>query len=153
FGGFLGDLSGYSFTFKLVSVTLFFYALLVTLGLSETQVSISDPDYPTFYFRIDVLLHILRDRILLIFMLMSALVQIAHFSIQPIFPLFVEEIRGPSQIALYSGLAFSAAGLGNLLMARRWGKLGDKVGYVKVIITLLFLVGLVYFPLAFVTGF
>src|SRR5699024_12777813 len=40
-----------------------------------------------------------------------------------------------------------------LLMARRWGKLGDKVGYVKVIITLLFLVGLVYFPLAFVTGF
>src|SRR5699024_12846887 len=34
-----------------------------------------------------------------------------------------------------------------------WGKLGDKVGYVKVIITLLFLVGLVYFPLAFVTGF
>src|SRR5690625_7932419 len=84
-------------------------------------------------------------------MLMSALVQIAHFSIQPILPLFVEEIRGPSQIALNSGLAFSAAGLGNLLMARRWGTLGDKVGYVKVIITLLFLVGPVYFPLAFVT--
>src|SRR5699024_12635451 len=86
-------------------------------------------------------------------MLMSALVQIAHFSILPILPLIVEEIKGPSEIALYSCLACSAAGLGNLLMARRWGKLGDKVGYVKVIITLLFLVGLVYFPLAFVTCF
>src|SRR5699024_62780 len=36
---------------------------------------------------------------------------------------------------------------------RSWGKLGDKIGYVKVIIVLLFLVGIVYFPLAFVTGF
>jgi len=153
FGGFLADLFGYSFTFKLVSITLFISAFLVTFGLKEMQVSISDPDYAKFYSRKDVILHILRDPILLIVMLMSALVQIAHFSIQPILPLFVEEIRGPSQIALYSGLAFSAAGLGNLLMARRWGKLGDKVGYVKVIITLLFLVGLVYFPLAFVTGF
>ncbi len=152
-GGVLADIFGYSFTFKLVSVTLFISAFLVMFGLKEMQAIISDPDHAKFYSSRDVILHILRDPILLIVMLMSAVVQIAHFSIQPILPLFVEELRGSTQIALYSGLAFSVAGLGNLLMARRWGKLGDKIGYVKVIIILLFLVGMVYFPLAFVTGF
>lgn len=152
-GGVLADIFGYSFTFKLVSITLFISAFLVMFGLKEMQAIISDPDHAKFYSSRDVILHILRDPILLIVMLMSAVVQIAHFSIQPILPLFVEELRGSTQIALYSGLAFSVAGLGNLLMARRWGKLGDKIGYVKVIIILLFLVGMVYFPLAFVTGF
>src|SRR5699024_10223846 len=135
------------------SITLFISAFLVTFGLKEMQVSISDPDYAKFYSRKDVILHILRDPILLIIMLMSALVQIAHFSIQPILPLFVEKIRVSSQIVFYSRLAFSEADLSNLLIARRWRKLGDKVDYVKVIIKLLFLVGLVYFPLAFVTDF
>lgn len=152
-GGVLADTFGYSFTFKLVSITLFTSAFLVMFGLKEMQAIVSDPDHAIFYSSRDVILHILRDPILLIVMLMSAVVQIAHFSIQPILPLFVEELRGSTQIALYSGLAFSVAGLGNLLMARRWGKLGDKIGYVKVIIILLFLVGIVYFPLAFVTGF
>lgn len=152
-GGMLADIFGYSFTFKLVSISLFTSAFLVMFGLKEMQAIISNPDHAKFYSRRDVILHVLRDPILLIVMLMSAVVQIAHFSIQPILPLFVEELRGSTQIALYSGLAFSVAGLGNLLMARRWGRLGDKVGYVKVIIVLLFLVGIVYFPLAFVTGF
>ncbi len=152
-GGVLADSFGYSFTFKLVSITLFTSAFLVFFGVKDMQAIISNPDHAKFYSRKDVILYILRDPMLLIVMLMSALVQIAHFSIQPILPLYVEDLRGSVQIALYSGMAFSIAGLGNLLMARRWGKLGDKIGYVKVIITLLFLVGLVYFPLAFVTGF
>ncbi len=152
-GGVLADSFGYPFTFKLVSITLFLSAVLVLFGVKEMQATISELEHAKFYSRRDVVLHILRDPMLLVVMLMSAVVQIAHFSIQPILPLFVEDLRGSTQIALYSGLAFSIAGLGNLLMARRWGKLGDKVGYVKVIIVLLFLVGLSYFPLAFVTGF
>src|SRR5699024_7973470 len=55
FGGFLADLFGYSFTFKLVSITLFISAFLVTFGLKEMQVSISDPDYAKFYSRKDVI--------------------------------------------------------------------------------------------------
>ncbi len=152
-GGFLADIFGYSFTFKMVSITLFTSAILVTFGVKEMMYTIKPANGLEHYSRKDVVLHILRDPMLLIIMLMSALVQIAHFSIQPILPLFVEEINGPVRIALYSGLAFSAAGLGNLIMARNWGKLGDKLGYVKVIIGLLFLVGFIYFPLAFVTGF
>ncbi|MDY0394335.1 hypothetical protein RWE15_07460 [Virgibacillus halophilus] len=60
-------------------------------------------------------------------MLISALVQIAHFSVQPILSLYVADIHGPASIAFFSGLAFSAAGAGNLIMARNWGKWGGIV--------------------------
>src|SRR5699024_3748003 len=40
----------------------------------------------------------------------------------------------------------------NLLFARRWGMLGDKIGYTKIMIVLLFAAGLVYLPGAFVTN-
>src|SRR5699024_11554669 len=95
FGGFLSYLFCYSFTFKLVSITLFISAFLVTFGLKEMQVSISDPDYAKFYSRRYVIFHILRDPILLIIMLMSALVQISSFSIQPTLLLFFSVIWAP----------------------------------------------------------
>lgn len=71
-------------------------------------------------------------------MLISTLVQVAHFSIQPILSLYVGELHGTSNLGFYSGIAFSAAGLGNLLMARHWGKIGDRHGHVKILVLLLF---------------
>src|SRR5699024_11241986 len=55
----------------------------------------------------------------LIVLLLSTLIQLAHFSVQPILSLYVAEINGKANIAFFSGIAFSAAGLGNLLMTRR----------------------------------
>src|SRR5699024_95594 len=78
--------------------------------------------------------------------------QIAQFSIYPILSIFVVEINGVACMALFSGLAFSVTGLGNLLFARRWCVIGDKIGYIKVLIILLFAAGLVYFPIAFVVS-
>src|SRR5699024_12650812 len=54
-------------------------------------------------------------------------------------------------IAFFSGLAFSVAGLGNLFLARRWGIIGDKIADINVVIALIFMAGIVYFPGAFVT--
>lgn len=90
---------------------------------------------------------------LLTVLLISALVQIAHFSIQPILSLFVSDLHGTTNVAFYSGIAFSAAGLGNLLMSRNWGKIADKYGYIKILVILLFLAGIVYLPGAAVSSF
>lgn len=152
-GGVLADTFGYSSTFKWVSITIFLSGLLVLFGVKEMQFKLSDDknDYKSYSSK-EVLLHILHNPVLLVVMLLSALVQIAHFSIQPILSLFVEEIHGPVNIAFFAGVAFSAAGLGNLLMARYWGKLGDRTGYIKILIVLLFAAGIVYFPGAFVTN-
>ena len=59
---------------------------------------------------------------------------------------------GPENLAFFAGIAFSAAGLGNLLMARQWGKIADRYGYVKILVILLFMAGIFYFPGGFVTN-
>ncbi|WP_407939221.1 MFS transporter [Oceanobacillus salinisoli] len=152
-GGVLADTFGYSSTFKWISLTIFISALLVMLGIKEVKVKLSDDakDYQSYSSK-EVIIHILRSPILLVVLLLSTLVQVAHFSIQPILSLFVEEIHGPVNIAFFAGLAFSAAGLGNLLMSRSWGKLGDQFGHIKILIILLFVAGIVYLPGVFVTN-
>ncbi|WP_164216990.1 MFS transporter [Virgibacillus sp. YIM 98842] len=152
-GGMLADTLGYATSFKMVSITVFLSAFIVLFGIKEVKVKLSDDekDYKSYTSK-EVFLHIIRKPVLLVVMLISVLVQVAHFSVQPILSLFVAEIHGPASIAFFSGLAFSAAGLGNLLMTRRWGRLGDRIGYIKILIILLFAAGIVYFPGAFVTN-
>jgi len=153
-GGVLADSFGYSSTFQWISLTIFISALLVVFGVKEIKVDFSgveENDYTSYTSR-QVLSFIIKRPVLLMVLLLSALVQIAHFSIQPILSLFVAELHGPANLAFFAGLVFSAVGLGNLLMARSWGKIADKVGYIKILILLLFLSGLVYFPAAFVTN-
>ncbi|WP_077306884.1 MFS transporter [Terribacillus halophilus] len=148
-GGILADSIGFHGTFFLVSLSVFTSALLVTFGTKEYPVKIQKGE-KSHYTSKEVLAHILRDPILLVVLILSSLIQIANFSVQPILSLYVQELHGPANIAFYSGIAFSAAGLGNLLMTRTWGKLGDRIGYVKILIGLIFAAGIVYIPGAMV---
>src|SRR5690625_4836479 len=66
--------------------------------------------------------------------------------------LYVMELNALKDSALMSGITFSVAGLGNLFMAKRWGSIGDHIGYIKILIILLFAAGIFYFPGAFVTN-
>lgn len=151
-GGFLADSIGYSLTFKWISMTIFLSALIVFLGIKEIQVKVSKAIDNISYSSREVLSFIIKSPVLLVVMLMSTLIQIAHFSIQPILPLYVIELHGLTNIALMSGLAFSIGGLGNLFLARWWGTIGDRIGYIKIVIILLFAAGIFYFPGAFVTN-
>lgn len=148
-GGILADSIGFHGTFLLVSISVFTSAILVTFGTKEYPVKIQKGE-KSHYTSKEVLAHILRDPILLVVLILSSLIQIANFSVQPILSLYVQELHGPENIAFYSGIAFSAAGLGNLLMTRTWGKLGDRIGYVKILIGLIFAAGIVYIPGALV---
>lgn len=150
-GGILADTLGYSTAFKFTSITIFISGLLV-FATREYQVE-RQKGTKTSYTSREVLSHILRNPILVNVMLISTLVQVAHFSIQPILSLYVGELHGTSNLGFYSGIAFSAAGLGNLLMARHWGKIGDRHGHVKILVLLLFLTALVYLPGAFINHF
>ncbi|WP_156644556.1 MFS transporter [Lentibacillus sp. JNUCC-1] len=151
-GGVLADLFSYSDTFKWTSFTVFLSAAIVTIGIRELKKTPEDDEVSKVYSSKEVIKHITGHPVLLIVMIVSVLVQVAHFSVQPILSLYVAELHGPESIAFFSGIAFSAAGLGNLLMTRKWGKLGDKVGYIKILIILLFMAGIVYFPGGFVTS-
>ncbi|NHM32509.1 multidrug efflux MFS transporter [Bacillus sp. C11] len=150
-GGILADSLGYSTTFKWTSISIFISALLV-FATREYRISATQGTKSHYSSR-EVVSLILKNPILLTVLLISALVQVAHFSIQPILSLFVSNLHGKTNVAFYSGIAFSAAGLGNLIMSRNWGKIADKYGYIKILIILLFLAGLVYLPGAAVTEF
>lgn len=149
-GGILADSYGYAATFQSTAVFIFLSAILV-FTVKEYRVDISKHSKTTYSSK-EVWRHIVKNPILLNILLISVLVQIANFSIQPILSLYVGELNGMQNIAFYSGIAFSAAGLGNLMMARKWGEFADKIGYVKILVALLILSAIFYIPGAFVSN-
>ncbi|KAB2336037.1 multidrug efflux MFS transporter [Cytobacillus depressus] len=150
-GGALADLFGYANTFKWTSISIFLSALLVIL--TKEIILKNKEGNKTNYSSKDVILHIIQHPVLLTVLLISALIQMAHFSIQPILSLYVSELRGTENLAFFAGVAFSAGGLGNLIMARKWGKIADRYGYIKILVILLFMAGIFYLPGGFVTNY
>lgn len=150
-GGVLADSLGYATSFKWTSISIFISAFLV-IFTKEFRIE-ANKSTKSHYSSKEVLMHIIKNPVFLTVILLSSLEQIAHFSVQPILSLFVSDLHGKTNVAFYSEIAFSAAGLGNLMMTKRWGKISDKYGYTKILITLLLAAGLIYLPGAAVTQF
>lgn len=149
-GGGIVDLVGFEYTFIVTSIFIAGAATLVTIFIKEKKKSASE--LKKTYSRKDVFFKIVKSPLLLMSMVLSLLIQTANFSIQPILALYVKELNAGTTIALLSGLAFSVTGLGNLLATRRWGKLGDRIGYEKVVLLLLVLSAIFFIPQSFVTS-
>ncbi|WP_028845138.1 multidrug efflux MFS transporter [Thermodesulfovibrio thiophilus] len=77
--------------------------------------------------------------------------QMALTSIQPIITVYIADIAGRlPNLALISGIVFSATGVANIISAPFLGKLADRIGPYRVILGSLVLAGLVFIPQAFV---
>lgn len=77
--------------------------------------------------------------------------QMALTSIQPIITVYIADIAGRlPNLALISGMVFSATGVANIISAPFLGKLADRIGPYRVILGSLVLAGLVFIPQAFV---
>lgn len=150
-GGVLADSFGYGATFRFTSFAIFISAILV-FTTKEFVLPVQKGTKSSYTSK-EVLAYILKNPVFITVLLISAFIQIAHFSIQPILSLYVGELHGPENIAFFAGLAFSAAGLGNLLMARKWGEMGDRSGHLKILVILLFIAGIIYFPGGFVNQY
>jgi MFS family permease len=78
---------------------------------------------------------------------------VALYSVEPIITVYISKLsKDGSHIALMSGIAFSAAGLANILAAPWLGKLSDKIGPQKVMLGALFAAGILFIPQAFVSN-
>lgn len=150
-GGILADSIGFTYTFVLTSLITGIASTIVLFGINEVRIKDTSRSKKKYTSK-EVLKYIFSTPMLCIVMIISTIIQVANFAIQPLLALYVNELHGPENIALLSGIAFSATGLGNLIYTRQWGKLGDKIGYEKVIILLLILCGVVYLPQAYVTN-
>lgn len=148
-GGLLSDAFGFQYTFLITSVTVALTALIVLFGIHEQRKQKSKA--ASTYSRKMIITGIFKHRILLTVMIVTTMIQIGNFSIQPLLSLYVANITHATEVAFLAGLTFSAAGLGNLLFARQWGKLGDDIGYEKVLTILLLLSFVFIIPQGFVT--
>ncbi|MCG7346499.1 MFS transporter [Sporosarcina sp. ACRSL] len=149
-GGLMADTFGFQYTFIITAFSIVLAALLVLFGIKEMKKA--KAKRAVQYSRKTILSGLLHHRLMLNIMIVTSLIQIGNFSIQPLLSLYVAELTDSNNVAFLAGLTFSAAGVGNLLFARKWGKLGDDIGYEKVLGALLILSFIFIIPQAFVTS-
>lgn len=149
-GGFLADAVGFSYTFLLTAVTITIAAIIITFGIHESDMKKSKKQQ--VYSRKHIIIAIFHHRSLMNIMLVTALVQIGNFSIQPLLSLYVADLTDAQQVSLLAGITFSATGIGTFMFTRYWGLLADNVGYEKVLTVLLFISVVFIVPQAFVTS-
>lgn len=149
-GGLMADAFGFKYTFIITSFSVVVAALIVLFGINEQKKVKTKKAVQ--YSRKTIFRGLLHHRLMLNVMIVTSLIQIGNFSIQPLLSLYVAGLTDSKDVAFMAGLTFSAAGVGNLLFARKWGKLGDEIGYEKILGILLLLSFVFIVPQAFVSS-
>ena len=145
-GGILADQIGYRPTFIVAGMLIFASALIVLTQVGEhferpkpsEAGEASGPSTRTLLFGAAMLAMI---------GVMFAL-RAGNSAIQPIMPLFVEDLAGTSSIATLAGLTLGVAGLTSALSAVVFGRLADRVGHRKILIPAAFVTAALYLPMA-----
>lgn len=151
-GGLLADSVGFTYTFFITAVVISIATTFVIFGIKEVVVEDTQTSKEPKKTMRQVIEFIRADRMLVMVMFISLIVQTANFSIQPQLALFVGQLLTTENIAFLAGLAFSVTGLGNLTTTRFWGIRGDRIGHDKVLLMTLILAGIFFVPQAFVTN-
>lgn len=148
-GGLMADAVGFKYTFTITAISITIAAIIIIIGIHEP--SIIRKKKNAIYSRKNVFWAIFHHRLILNVMLVTTLIQIGNFSIQPLLSLYVSELTPSQEVAMLAGITFSAAGLGNIGFARFWGILSDHYGYERILSYLLVLCFIIIIPQAFVT--
>jgi DHA1 family multidrug resistance protein-like MFS transporter len=93
-----------------------------------------------------------RDRQLLIMMVVLFSAQFGVNVVQPMLPLFVQSIDPTQSAATVTGLIFTVAGVVAAVSSLIWGRLGDRIGYRRLLIVMALGAGLIYIPQALVVS-
>lgn len=149
-GGSLADAIGFSFTFIYTAIAITIAAIIIIVGIHEPEIIKKEKQVQ--YSRKNIIWAIFHHPLILSTMIVACLIQIGNFSIQPLLSLYVSHLTTTEQVAMWAGITFSAAGVGNILIGRYFGKLADSIGYEKVLMTLLFISVFVIIPQSFVTS-
>ncbi|WP_257832435.1 MFS transporter [Salipaludibacillus agaradhaerens] len=150
-GGLLADSVGFTYTFLITGSVISIAATLVLFGIKEVQVK-EDRSLDRKRSMKEVLQFVYADKVLIMVMIASLIVQIANFSIQPQLALYVGQFTNAENIAFLAGMAFSVTGLGNLTATRFWGVQGDRIGHQKILLVCLLVSGIFFLPQALVSS-
>jgi MFS family permease len=83
----------------------------------------------------------------------GALLMLANMSIEPIITVYVATlVHNAARVTFVAGLAMSAAALGSIVSASRFGRFADHIGHTGLIVGALVVCALLLVPQAFVTA-
>ena len=146
-GGFAADHAGYRLSFA-ISGGLFLLAGVVTV-LFVTENFVPPPAEASRPGLRGLLRDIRtrgRDRQLLVMMVVLFSAQFGVNVVQPMLPLFVQSIDPAASPATVTGVIFTVAGVVAALSSVIWGRLGDRIGYRRLLIAMALGAGLIYIP-------
>lgn len=79
------------------------------------------------------------------------MIQFAILSSMPLIPLFVQDMHGQiTLLAFYAGLVSSAMGFSNMIASPIFGRLGDRIGFERILSVALIGAAIAFIPQAFV---
>lgn len=147
-GGLLADSYGLRPVFFITAAVLFICFLLTLFCIRENFTPVTKKEM--LHAR-EVIGSLKSPRLVLSLFITTLIIQVATGSIAPILTLYVRDLAGDvSNIAFISGMIASVPGVAALLSAPRLGKLGDRIGPEKVLITALMVSILLLIPMSFV---
>lgn len=147
-GGLLADSYGLRPVFFITAAVLFICFLLTLFCICENFTPVTKKEM--LHAR-EVIGSLKSPRLVLSLFITTLIIQVATGSIAPILTLYVRDLAGDvSNIAFISGMIASVPGVAALLSAPRLGKLGDRIGPEKVLITALMVSILLLIPMSFV---
>lgn len=147
-GGLLADVYGLRLVFFITALVLFICFITTMLFVQEYFPSVKKKDMLSSR---QILASLKNPRLVLSLFITTLIIQVATGSVSPILTLYVRELAGNSQnLAFISGIIAAVPGMAALLSAPRLGKLGDRVGPERILISMMALSVLLLIPMSFV---
>jgi DHA1 family multidrug resistance protein-like MFS transporter len=151
-GGLVADAFGYSTAFFVTSGMLFFAGILVHIRIKENFHPNEFPKDESQGF-VSKWKGIITTKGVPITFGLRFLSSLARMLVIPIIPLYIEMLRvTPERLNTFTGLMMGVASGATTVSAIYFGRLGDKIGYRKILIACSLGAALLYFPQALVTS-
>lgn len=148
-GGVVAQLFGFRAAFFCTGAILFLVFLLAMTMVKENFTPVAK-EKVKINFK-DFIGKLQNPKIIFGMLLTTMIIQITNNSINPILSLYVKDIlANSSNITLYSGIIAALPGISTLIAAPYFGKLGDRYGTQKILMSGLLLSICIFIPMAYV---
>ncbi len=140
-GGALSDLFGFRPVFAVTGISILMTLMLVIFFIPKDEpMQVEKGKQGTF-------LDVLRNKQLLILFIATFLLQAAMLSTNSMMTIFVKTfVHDPENLALLAGFAASILGIATIIGSPYLGKLGDRIGHIKMLPVVMLFSGLLFFP-------
>lgn len=128
-GGYLSHYLGIQPTLLIAGASVFAATVICVVGTNETNKGDRQ-------MKVNILGDVgkaMRNPLLLQMYILMMVFNLSFMIIQPVLPLFIEQLTGSGDAIVATGVIFSVAGMATVIAAPRWGRRGQKLGYTKVL--------------------